>query len=707
MSGHRVRRMSAGAGAACVAAALCVASGAPVAQAAPAASAGAVQHVIVLLKNQHPEAPAGPSSVGHRAALVAADQAPLVARARGRGGRDFRQLHVANAFAAAVPATEAAALAADPAVAAVVPDRVVSAPKHDTGSPVPGASPGPVSNAVCPAAPNHPLLEPEALQLTHTAFADPSTPSGQQTATGRGVTVAFLADGLDVENPDFIRPDGSHVFVDYQDFSGDGRDAPTGGAEAFGDASSIAAQGKQTYDLSTFVNPAHPLPVGCTIRVLGMAPGASLVGLKVFPAGGFAFNSAILAALDWAVTHDHVDVVSESFGSNQVPDTNDDPTALFNEQLVRAGVTVLASSGDAGGFNTIGSPASSPGVISVGGTTMFRSYAQTASSAFQLSNGRYRGNGISGLSSSGFTQPGRTIDLVAPGDLGWALCTPDLDRYGNCSDDKGAPTGIQQFGGTSQSAPLVAGAVALVIQAYRDSHGGASPAPGLIRRLLTSTADDLGLPGEEQGAGLLNSLRAVRAARSAPGPHGSGRAGASTDLLVSAQQLDLTSTGGPATGQETVTNLSDRPRVVHAALRSTDRVLATANQAVQLDVATAPTFVDQLGRARSYASTTFAVPAGASRATASIAWAGAGTVVRIVLLEPDGTYAAFSIPQGAANFAFVDVPAPTAGRWTAILYTAASAIGFSGTVQLTTTSFGTGSGGSAAPADSARTRAGR
>ncbi|MEN3361192.1 MAG: hypothetical protein V7637_5174, partial [Mycobacteriales bacterium] len=413
---------------------------------------------------------------------------------------------------------------------------------------------------------------------------------------------------------------------------------------------------------------------------------------------GFAFNSAILAALDWAVTHDHADVISESFGSNQFPDTNDDPTAVFNEQLVRAGVTVLASSGDAGGFNTIGSPASSPGVISVGGTTMFRSYAQTVSSGFQLSNGKYRGDGISGLSSSGFTQPGRTIDLLAPGDLGWALCTPDTARYANCTDDKGAPASIEQFGGTSQSAPLTAGAVALVIQAYRDSHHGASPAPDLVRRLLTSTADDLGLPAQEQGAGLINTLRAVRAARSAPGPRATVQPGA-TDLLVSPQQLDLTTSGGPATGRETVTNLSDRARVVHAAVRSTDVVLGTASQAVQLAVATAPTFVDQLGRPRSYARTTFTVPRGASRVTASIAWPGPGTTVRIILLEPDGTYSAFSIPQGSGNFGFVDVPAPVAGQWTAILYTAASAIGFSGTVQLTTTSYGTGSGGSASPAD--------
>ena len=153
----------------------------------------------------------------------------------------------------------------------------------------------PATSTECPSDPAKPLLEPEALQLTHDAYDDSSTPSAQQIATGKGVTVAFLADGLDINNPDFIRADGSHVIVDYQDFSGEGPNAPTPGGEAFGDASSIAAQGREVYDLSAFVNPSHPLPPGCNIRVLGMAPGASLVGLKVFPIGGFAFNSTILA----------------------------------------------------------------------------------------------------------------------------------------------------------------------------------------------------------------------------------------------------------------------------------------------------------------------------------------------------------------------------------------------------------------------------
>jgi hypothetical protein len=106
-----------------------------------------------------------------------------------------------------------------------------------------------------------PLLEPEALSLMNVPT----------TADGRGVKVAYLADSLDPNNPDFIRADGSHVFVDLEDFIGEDPNLGGGGGQAFGDASSIASQGRQVYDLSLFASPAHPLPPGCTIRVQGVA----------------------------------------------------------------------------------------------------------------------------------------------------------------------------------------------------------------------------------------------------------------------------------------------------------------------------------------------------------------------------------------------------------------------------------------------------
>jgi hypothetical protein len=213
-------------------------------------------------------------------------------------------------------------------------------------------------------------LEPEALQLTNTAFLNSATEQAQSVLDGNhkpvigtGVKVAFIADGLDTTVPGFIRPDGSHVFVDYEDFSGDPAGTATAGGEAFGDASSIAAQdmpnGKPLYyDISKFVNAAHPLPSPCNIRIRGMAPGASLMGLKVFSQLGYTTTSGFVQAIEYAVSHG-ADVINESFGGNPYPDTANDPISLADNAAVAAGVTVTVSTGDAA-MNTLGSPSTNP-----------------------------------------------------------------------------------------------------------------------------------------------------------------------------------------------------------------------------------------------------------------------------------------------------------------------------------------------------------
>ena len=697
---------------------------APLAQAGPVTpSVASVGHligdgperaVIVLLRDQHRDIP-DTAQDGHRAEVLAGDQSAVRSTIDRLGGRTTHAYRTLNAVAATVPSGDVAGLTADPSVAAVVPDLPRRLARAVTEPPNTGSAAGPVAPtggryAVCPSDPAKPLLEPEALQRTRTSSDDPTAGTARSLGyDGTGVKVAFIADGVDVNQPDLIRADGSHVIYDYQDFSGDGTAASTSGAEALGDASSIAAQGRHAYDLSSFVNPAHRLPVGCTIRVQGMAPGAQVVALKVFPnALVTAPTSTIVQAIDYAVNTDHVDVLNESFGANPYPDTAQDPISIFNRDAVDAGVTVVASTGDAGIGNTHGTAGTDPWVIAAGASTTLRSYAQQTSNGFQLGNGRWADDQVSALSSAGISQTTRVQDLLAPGDLGWALCSARLlpdgsQQYAGCTDDKGAPTDIQEFGGTSQSAPFTAGAAALVVQAYRAGHGGVSPSPQQVRRVLDSSADDQGLPAQEQGAGLLDSYRAVQLARTLDGGSAAILPAAGQLVVDTGQQtptqLDTVApAGSPVTGSVTVTNTGPGTQRVTATTRQVSTSTGAQSQTVTLTPRTDPFFIDQRGRKRAYQTRTLQVPVGTDRLLVAQHEPGPGTtIVRLALLDPQGTYTAYSLPQGVGSTGQVDVHQPAPGRWTAILFTAASAAGFAGPVTLDSTTYTASAAGTVSP----------
>jgi len=482
------------------------------------------------------------------------------------------------------------------------------------------------------------------------------------------------------------------VFVDYQDFTGDPAGTPTAGGEAFLDASSIAAQDVSngrplSYDLSAYVSAAHPLPSPCPIRIRGMAPGASLVGLKVFSQLGYTTESGFVQAIEYAVVNDDVDVLNESFGGNGIPDATVDPISLANAAAVQAGVTVTVSSGDAGSAGTLGSPSTDPWVIAVGATTQFRAYAQVGDGAAPLATG-YLSNNISSLSSGGFSErSARTVDVVAPGDNGWALCSTNPTLFLDCGTFAGTATPIEYVGGTSESSPLTAGEAALVIQAYRSTHKGADPTPALVKHIIMSTATDLGAPSSEQGAGLINSLAAVQMALSIHDGNGALKAQGS-GLLANTTAVSITDVpNARESSVVTITNTGSATHRVSAALQTLGTPSAGASSTVQLDPASTLTFIDALGDQRAYVKSQFKVPAGLQYLDAAIAWRGdaSGTLARIALLDPSGRQVAYSSPQGAGqDYGRVDVVHPAAGLWTAIIYTrGVVGVGYAGPVQFT------------------------
>lgn len=660
----------------------------PAAALSAAVPTGPGQAVIVVLADQFQNLPAVHGSAVARTDAVAGAQAPLISSLQSAGARDVRSLSLLDALTATVTPAEAATLRANPQVAEVVPDAAIKLPEQARPA-VAGPSAGRGRAQTPPAgvcAPNgQTQLNPEAISAIGADSDVPGAPTARSLgATGAGVIVGDIAGSIDPATPELVRADGTDVIGDYQDFTGEGGTVQSEDLESYLDDGMIAAQGSHVYNLQDYMSATDPLARPCNIRLEGVAPNVTLDAYKVYGADDYTTTSAFLEAINYAVTVDHVNVLNEEGGSFPMPDTSADLIKQANAAAIAAGVTITSPSYDAGPENTIWSPSTQPGVLSVGASTTFRSYAQADSAGFASigATGYVSGN-ISALSSGGSTEAGRSIDLVAPGDLDWAICTADPALAADCVNQAGKPSGLTQSGGTSESGPLVAGVAALVIQAYRSAHGGACPTPQLVGQLLTSTADDLGAVGSEQGAGQVDAYKAVEAAESVHTGDGSPAATGNT-LLTSVDQLDAI--GNPGAGQNfsvQVTNTGSKTQKVSLSGRTLGTSHVVSTKTVTLADGGA-SYVDAYGYTRNVQKVTFTVPAGQSQLDANIAWPGtaAQDSVDVTLLDPHGVLTGYSLPQGGGNHGQSTVHTPVAGTWTAVITdTTKASNGYVGPVQ--------------------------
>jgi subtilisin family serine protease len=198
-------------------------------------------------------------------------------------------------------------------------------------------------------------------------------------------------------------------------------------------------------------------------KLTGVAPSARILAVRAFdPAAGSAEGTtfSILKGLEWA-TGKSARVINMSFAGPQDP-----IMARFLAAAGKRGIVLVAAAGNAGPKSPPLFPASDPNVIAVTATDL-------DDKLFQGSN---RGHHIA------VAAPGVNLLLPTPGG-GYGMTT-----------------------GTSFAAAHVSGIAALILEREPEL------TPDSVRRVLLSTARDLGPAGRDKdfGAGLADAFEALQ-----------------------------------------------------------------------------------------------------------------------------------------------------------------------------------------------------
>jgi serine protease AprX len=418
----------------------------------------------------------------------AGKSAAVAARAKKRGDRIEADHYRLEAFTATVRGKELQALDADPDVASVSIDAVITADRTQSSSATSTAG--------------RENLLTASLGLVDTKY------------DGEHVGVVVIDSGLEFSE-DLSGGRADRFF----DFTVDGRSAHPYDDYGHGThvATLIAGEGKQSRVEVIRLENGKPIRVRVA-RFAGVAPKARVISLKVLDRNGGGYTSSVLRALEFAIENRDklkIDVINLSLGHPIYESPDTDPLVRAVEDAVRAGIIVVTSAGNYGinqetgnvGYAGITSPGNAPSAVTVGATDTHDTVDHDDDTVAPYSS---RGPAwYSGLAKPDIVAPGSR--LVAVGAYAGALYRDHPERRVSANGLERNPRYLR-LSGTSMAAAVTSGVVALMVQANREMHD-APLTPNTVKAILEFTALPLTAADPlSQGAGALNGDGAVRLA---------------------------------------------------------------------------------------------------------------------------------------------------------------------------------------------------
>src|SRR4051794_40731442 len=371
---------------------------------------------------------AGPAHASTHESIVqfrtGTSAAAAAAAVEAAGGHVSRDLHIIHAVAATLNDPARRALSADPAVAQVTPAARVR------------------SNAAT-------LVDTSRLSTSYTSSVFAAKLWNGNGLTGKGVGVAVVDTGIAGDLPDF-RVSSANTTSRVVAAVVTNPDATTA-TDTYGHGTHVAG---------ILAGNGNNRSAGDPLRgkYVGVAPDANLVSIKAGDDQGRATVIDVIAGVQFAVDHATeygIRVINLSLESATPQSYKTDPLDAAVESAWLKGIMVVAASGNRGTATDAVryAPGNDPYVISVGGADDkgTKGTADDDSTPW----------GSIGTTQDGFAKP----EIIAPGAHIVSTLAPNSAFAQLCASCVRDGAYIQA-GGTSMSAPVVSGVVALLLQKH-------------------------------------------------------------------------------------------------------------------------------------------------------------------------------------------------------------------------------------------------